>query len=350
MLEIDDGAAASQMTQRDWAPPLPPARGDLSSALTGLLRGQGRSLPSVVADGDPLVDEDLQLALYLCYELHYRGFQDVDDRLEWNPRTLGFRAAAERVFEERLRDSVPPSHAASRSVPEILRGSVSGSPSPLARHLANDASLQEFREFVIHRSAYHLKEADPHTWVIPRLRGRAKAALVEIQADEYGGGEAPRMHASLFADTMRALALDTTYGHYLDVIPGSTLATVNLMSLFGLHRRLRGAAVGHLAAFELSSSIPNRAYGRGLRRLGYEGSGLAFYDEHVEADAVHDMIATYDLAGVLAREEPSLADDIVFGAVALDLVESRFAAHLLDSWGAGSTSLHPAAREMLVSA
>lgn len=169
------------------------------------------------------------------------------------------------------------------------------------------------------------------------------------------------MHASLFADTMHALTLDTADGHYLDVIPGSTLATVKLcrcgrsglapllMSLFGLHRRLRGAAVEHLAAFELGSSIPNRMYGRGLRRLGYEGSGLFFFDEHVEANEVHDMIATYDLAGVLAREEPSLADDILFGAGALDLVESRFAAHLLGSWRVGTTSLHAEAREVLAS-
>lgn len=319
--------------------------------MTAFLRGRRQSLPSVVdvAD-DPVADDDLQLALYLCYELHYRGFEGVDDRLEWDPRSITFRRAAERLFEEAIRDSVDRSPVAPGSVPEILRSFVSGSPAPLARYLARDASLPQFREFVIHRSAYHLKEADPHTWVIPRLSGKAKAALVEIQADEYGGGDAPRMHASLFADTMCALELDATYGHYLDAIPGSTLATVNLMSLFGLNRRLRGAAVGHLAAFELGSSIPNRAYGRGLRRLGYEGPALTFYDEHVEADAIHDMIATYDLAGVLAQEEPALADDIVFGARALDLVESRFATQLLAAWRAGSTSLQSNPREVLVSA
>ena len=48
---------------------------------------------------------------------------------------------------------------------------------------------------MLHRSAYHLKEADPFTWAIPRLDGSPKAALVEIQADEYGGGHAARMHA-----------------------------------------------------------------------------------------------------------------------------------------------------------
>ncbi len=57
----------------------------------------------------------------------------------------------------------------------------------------------------MHRSAYQLKEADPHSWAIPRLSGPPKAALVEIQADEYGGGRPDRMHAELFADAMEAL-------------------------------------------------------------------------------------------------------------------------------------------------
>ena len=60
----------------------------------------------------------------------------------------------------------------------------------------------------MHRSVYHLREADPHTWAIPRLAGRAKAALVEIQIDEYGGGRPERMHAELFRTTMRELGLD----------------------------------------------------------------------------------------------------------------------------------------------
>ena len=39
-----------------------------------------------------------------------------------------------------------------------------------------------------------------------------------------------------------------------------------------------------------------------------------FYDEHVEADAVHENIAAWDLAGGLAAEEPEVAADILFGA------------------------------------
>jgi hypothetical protein len=138
---------------------------------------------------------------------------------------------------------------------------------------------------------------------------------------------------------MRGLGLDDHENAYLRRIPGTTLATVNLMSATGLRRSRRGAIVGHLAMFEMTSSIPNRRYGNGLRRLGLDAEATDFYDEHVEADAVHENIAAYDLAGGLARQEPELAPDIVFGARALLLLEARFAQRLLDSWRDGESSL-----------
>ena len=135
------------------------------------------------------------------------------------------------------------------------------------------------------------------------------------------------------------LGLDPTYGAYLDHLPGVTLSTVNLMSLLGLHRRWRGAIAGHLAAFEMTSSIPNRRYGNALRRLGFGPRATDFFDEHVEADAVHENVAAVDLAGGLARQQPDLARDILWGARTLMDVEARWAAHLLDSWERGRSSL-----------
>ncbi len=212
---------------------------------------------------DPLADEDLQLALYLCYELHYRGLPGVDERWEWSPALLAVRAALEARFEAALRAAVGP--VAAPDAPEemdlALRAVAAADTAPsVSRFVEREAGLDQVLEFLVHRSAYQLKEADPHSWAIPRLSGPPKAALVEIQADEYGGGRAERMHAQLFADAMAAAGLDPTYGAYLERLPAVTLATVNLMSLCGLHRRLRGAIVGHLALFEMSSSIPNRRY------------------------------------------------------------------------------------------
>ncbi|HWD65070.1 MAG TPA: iron-containing redox enzyme family protein [Solirubrobacteraceae bacterium] len=318
---------------------LPPVRGPWTEALAGLLREPGwpESLPQ--SPEDPLADDDLQLALYLCYELHYSGIVGVPDELEWHPGVLLFRAALERQFARAVQTAVGETGHVD-SVGEELQRLVAEDPGPpLSRFVELEATLEQALEHVVHRSAYQLKEADPHSWAIPRLTGRSKAALVEIQTDEYGGGRAERIHAALFAKTMRGLGLDDRYGAYVDRLPGITLATVNLMSWFGLHRRLRGAVAGHLAAFEMTSSVPNRRYGNGFRRLGFGPEVTDFYDEHVEADAVHDNIAVWDLADGLGRDEPALTGDIVFGARALLTLEARWAEHLLNCWSRSETSL-----------
>jgi hypothetical protein len=323
---------------------LPQPRGPLGERLFSALEGPpdtGLEAPGPVDSADPIADEDLQLALYLAYEIHYTGIRGVDEGWEWAPSLLAFRAALERPFEAAVAELVQPAAEEElASVGAALQGIVAEDPGPpLSRYLERQGTLEQMLEHVVHRSAYQLKESDPHSWAIPRLSPAPKAALLEVQADEYGGGSSERMHAVLFANTMAALGLDPTYGHYLDRLPGVTLATVNLMSGFGLHRRRRGAIVGHLAAFEMTSSIPNRRYGNALRRLGFDREATHFYDEHVEADAVHENIAAWDLAGGLAAAEPAVAPDILFGARALLQVEARWASHLMDSWERGETSL-----------
>ncbi len=340
---------------------LPAPRGPLSQLLTEHLSAEPHELPSppellgewslsgssppvedprAAAEG-PLVGEDLHLVLYIAYELHYRGFEGVDERWEWEPSLLRLRLGLERAFEAALRAEVgSTAFAPGEDMESRLRRGIAADEGPsIAEHAARRASLTELRELLVHRSAYQLKEADPHSFALPRLSGRPKAALVEIQADEYGSGEAERIHAALYARAMEALDLDSRYGAYLDLIPGVTLATVNLMSLLGLHRRLRGAALGHLALTEMTSSDANRAYASGLRRLGLGAQATDFFDEHVEADAVHDAIAVHDMAGAFATDEPALAEDVVFGALALLAVERRFAEHLLGAWERGACSL-----------
>jgi Iron-containing redox enzyme len=322
----------------------PNPRGEISQLVLETLAGppgpiRSASLPS---PDNPLADEDFQLALYLCYELHYRGLPGVDDAWEWQPSLLTLRFRLEREFEAALRRAVPRADddVAPEEIDLALRGiAEADSGRSLSQHVEREADLDQVCEFVVHRSAYQLKEADPHSWALPRLSGGPKAALVEIQADEYGGGRAERIHAELFAQTMDALGLDSSYGAYLDHIPGVTLATVNLMSHLGLHRRHRGAIVGHLALFEMSSSIPNGRYAAGLRRLGADARATDFFDEHVEADAVHENVAAVDLAGGLARAEPAVAGDILWGARALSELDRRWADHVLDAWETGASSL-----------
>lgn len=321
---------------------LPAPRGPITTLLFDHLPAGPHDLPPAppAGDGDPFRDEDLQLALFVCYEIHYRGFDGVDQGWEWHPPLIAFRTRLEDRFERRLGELVPP-RAAVTDVPDALARLVdaAGDGPPLAKFLQREATLGQFREFIQHRSIYHLKEADPHSWAIPRLSGAPKAALVEIQADEYGGGRAELMHAELFRTAMRGLGLDDTYGAYLDAVPAITLAVNNLMSLFGLHRRRIGALVGHLAAFEMTSSQPNRRYSAGLARLGVDRTTRRFSDEHVQADAVHEQLAVHDLAGRLAAQQPELAGEVVFGAACCLAFDRLFAEHLLACWRAGASSL-----------
>jgi hypothetical protein len=338
----------------------PAPRGPLSErVLHALTTGEiDAGLPdeaarAAVASPDLLADEDVQIALTALYELHHQGLDGVDDRLEWDPTLLRARAALEDAFEAQLRREVevPADLVADLEAnaereglaPAVARAlfdltSRDDGPS-LSAYVARKATDDQLREMLVQRSVYQLKEADPHTWAIPRLLGVPKAALVEIQADEYGGGRPERMHAALFARTMRGLGLDDTYGRYVDEVPAITLASVNMMSLFGLHRRLRGCIVGHLAAFEMTSSQPNRLYGNGFRRHGYDADVTWYFDEHVEADAVHEQIAGRDLAGGLVEQQPALRDDVLFGAAACLAVDGRVGRHQIECWTAGESSL-----------
>ena len=290
-------------------------------------------------EGDPLRDDDLHLALYVCYEIHYRGFKGVEDRWEWHPSLLAWRGRLEEVFEEALLEKFRPSWDGILDLKaELLALGAQGGP-PLSKYLKDEATVGEFAEYVVHKSAYQLKEADPHAWAIPRLEGKAKAALVEVEFDEFGSGRPDRIHAVIFRKTMEALGLDSRYGAYLDVLPGLTLATVNLMSLFGLHRRWRGAAVGHLAIAEMTSSLPNKLRADGMRRLGFDADATDFFDEHVIADSVHDVIALHDMAGGLAEEDPALAEDVLFGASAGVGIDALFRGEMLECWQRGESSL-----------
>ncbi|MFF3749362.1 iron-containing redox enzyme family protein [Streptomyces sp. NPDC002018] len=321
-------------------PALPEPRGELSARAIDVLRGLGTPLPGARDTGraDPY-GEDLQLTLYVLYELHYRGFAGVGGHHEWDPELLRLRGAAEERFLTALRADAPSTGGVDEALAALLVEPVGDDGNSVSHYLRREGELRHLREYAALRSLYHLKEADPHAWVIPRLRGRAKAAMVAIEYDEFGAGRAEDVHAQLFADLMADLGLGTAYGRYLDTGPAEALATVNLMSLLGLHRSLRGALVGHFAAVEVTSSPGSRRLAEAMRRTDAGPAAERFYDEHVEADAVHEQVVRRDVIGGLLDDEPELAPDVVFGIRATELLEDRLGRHVLSAWRDGRTAL-----------
>ena len=328
-------------------PALPAAFGPLSTAVRRALTGPPSHdhltrIGTSVRDSDPY-GLDLQLALTMCYELHYRGFAGVDPAWEWNPTLLQLRADLERVFLAGVRRDVgpiAPDQTAAAEMEAIAAEPIddSGGTGP-SYHLRDSGTWQQMCEYFVHRSLYHLKEGDPHAWAIPRLMGRAKAGFVAVEFDEYGAGQGSRLHQQLFADLLAAAGLDATYLGYLEAVPAESLAVVNLMSLFGLHRSLRGAAIGHFASTEITSPPGSRRMVQALRRMEAPSPCVGFYSEHVEADAVHEHVVRIDVVGDLVAREPHLDRDVVFGIRAHAAVEDRLAERLMTSWQEGRSSL-----------
>jgi len=195
---------------------LPGPRGHMSSALVAALRLPPPPRPALLVSGgtrEAWLDDDLQLSLWICYELRMRGFDDVAAGWEDHPALAQFHAALETRWEQAL-----------RSLTEVT--------SPVA---LSAEGLTELRRH--------------HAFWQPRREMRS--VLRDIQGDAYGT-RSERTHSVLFTVTLRDL--EPSVG--VDEMPAPTLALANALSLFGLHRRLVGALVGFLTAVDTIGGDP----------------------------------------------------------------------------------------------
>ena len=334
--------------------PLPVPRGPLSSWVIRRLerphvRSSDAPIPTV-ASGSGWSD-DLQLALYLGHHLHLGAWRDRPGAAEWDADLIALRCRLEDEFLAALRhdadellagsdrDGVDATELSGVEVVRRMRALIEADTSPsVSSYVRDTGSLAQFRDVVTARAAYQLTEGDFHTFAIPRLPGRAKQLLAAIQAGEYGADAPGReLHAALFAQTMRELDLDDRPYALLDRQGVGSLAVSNLISTLALHASRRGALVGHLAVFEMTSVEPMGRYAAGLRRLGASEAACRFYDVHVLADAEHEHMAA-EMVAALVDDEPGLAVDVLFGAAAALAVERRYADELFGGWVEPATS------------
>ena len=322
---------------------LPEARGDLTFALVDALRRDDPDCcprPSSPA-ADPLTDDELQLALWICYELHYRGFDDVGADGSGSPSCSACAASSRRSLLGALR----------------ARVAVPGRTRPVAAAAARTRRLRRRPVAVAVHAAQANRDAVPRVrdapLGLPAEGGRpaqlgdppaerpAKAALVEIQADEYGGGE-------LRADALRALPRRccAASGSTTPTAPTSTRCPAsrsrvsNVMSLFGLHRALRGALVGHLAAYEMTSSAPvpplRARAAPARRRRGRMPSSSTSTSPRTRCTSNWPRTTSAAGSPMPSRSSPRTS---LFGAAACLYVDKRFAEHVLGCWAQERTSL-----------
>lgn len=147
---------------------IPEPRGPISAAVIAILTSQpaesGEALNALEAlvpvqlavARDTVEDDDIPLALFCLYELHYGGLDGVDDGWEWNPGLIAVRRLLEQPFEQGLRTaardavpgvpSVPATGPVSDGVATVLFALAAADTGPsLSRYIAKEATLAQLK-------------------------------------------------------------------------------------------------------------------------------------------------------------------------------------------------------------
>lgn len=332
---------------------LPQPRGPISTSVVDHLRHPSpttdAALRAVSEEPTPGItdDEDRLLALWVLQGLSYRPYTGVDPDLEWDLGVVQARTQLETELATELLDVVSP--VVEELLPEARRDltgtlfslpdRVAASAPSISAWARSSMTAEQWREMLVLRSASQLKEADPHTFAVPRIPGAAKVALMEIQFDEYGSGDPSALHSELFGQAMAAVGLDRSYGGYAHAWPAPVLLSNVTLGWFAGRTRWAPAVVGHLTMVEMTSSLPSKLYVAGARRLGLPEEAWRYFDEHVEADAAHEQVAVRDVCGPLVAEDPETLPTLLVGAVAGLHVEGLVAELVMGAWEQGRSSL-----------
>ena len=262
--------------------------------------------------------------------------------MEWDPEVLALRQALESCFLDDIRASIEPPTRLSPDEAEarLLRMARGGDGPSLSGVIQGTPSLERVRELFIHRSAYQLKEADPHTWAMPqaarrgqgghrrdpgrRVRGRCdhRDARRAVRRDDARGRSRPGLRRLPRPDPRRDPGHDQP-----DLTPRTAPQVARraprspgaVRDDLGAEPTLRhGPAAARLRRGRLPVLRRARRGGRGAR-----------------------SVAAVDLAGGLAAQDPRLGADILWGAKALLAIDGRWARHMLQAWGDDSSSLRP---------
>lgn len=320
---------AVPMTLRHFPRPTGPWSRHVSAVLQQRALGRPKSLPF------DRFDDDAQYAWFLLNCASYQGWDGVADDVEWDPHVLALRRRFERWFLDEMRRRCTDGPVEPR---EAVRHALAPSGTPgIAAYLEHRGTALQVRESLLLRVPYQHQEADPHTWLVPRLRGDVKRALCDIQAGEYGVGHT-RTHAELFLAAVAGSGEPATSGVY-PLLPGAAFATFNFLTAAGLNRSLRGAAIGQLALFEMDSVDPNQKMVHACERLGFSDDVTEFFRVHVLADAEHEVIAARAFLDEYPLDEPDQVDNLLFGIRVQSYIDGVLAEHAVGAWSAGRSAL-----------
>jgi hypothetical protein len=230
---------------------LPVARGPLSNFVVEHLRRPVHKLPGLLAPtDDPLVGDDLHLALYCSYRLHGPGFDDVDGAWEWNTTLIEFRDGLERQFFSALK---------------IADGDAFGDAGAIVHLAGSDDGL-----YVQVERLAHSGDEEELSSVLARraLTAEALAVVASWMLRRFPGGN---LQAQVLAKAARKTVADfedAGISFDIDAVPGPELARANLLYLLGSKRQYDAALHGAIAVVGAIDHRSDRALAKAAARMG----------------------------------------------------------------------------------
>jgi hypothetical protein len=194
---------------------------------------------------------------------------------------------------------------------ERLRETGPGQNDPLFPWLANVATMDEMRWFLVQEVAGEAGFDDLVALTQVRFPTQPKLEMARNYWDEMGRGKASAMHGPMLDRLARELKVDP---HAEQTVWEST-ALANLLVGLAANRDYAYQSIGALGAIELTA--PSRAtfVDTALTRLGLSTKTKQYYALHAVIDVKHSAAWNTEIIAPLVEGDPSLTRAIAEGAL-----------------------------------
>lgn len=212
---------------------------------------------------------------------------------------------------------------------EALKGSGPGEADPLFPWLAETASMEEMRWFLLQEVAGEAGFEDLVAMAQVKMPARPKLELARNYWDEMGRGSAAGMHGPMLDRLAGALDLHPR----IEETVWPSLALGNTLVAFSTQRRYAYHALGALGAVELTAPWRAAHVAEGLKRLGV-GVERKYFALHATLDIAHSEAWNEEVLRPLAEERPDCIRALAEGAIMRLMAGARcfdaYRAHLWD--------------------
>lgn len=213
---------------------------------------------------------------------------------------------------------------------EDLKGAGPGENDPLFPWLAETATLEQMRWFLLQEVAGEAGFEDLVAMAQVKMPTRPKLELARNYWDEMGRGNEGGMHGPMLDKLAQRLELHPT----IEETVWPSLALGNTLVAFSTTRRYAFHALGALGAVELTAPWRAGHVAAGLKRVGI-GSERKYFALHATLDVEHSRTWNEEVLRPLAAEYPDCIRSLAEGAVMRLMAGQRcFEAYRERLWGA----------------